>query len=67
MSRISTRYPVSGAPPVLDGAVQFTTTCPSPFETPEMDGAPGGDAGVTVAALDEGPVASALLAVTLTE
>ena len=53
------------APPVLDGAVQDTTTCVLP-NTPETPvGVPGTAAGTTAPdALDAEPVPAAFVAVT---
>jgi hypothetical protein len=61
-----TVYPVMAAPPVLDGAVKLTDTCPSPRTPLTLVGAPGTVAGVTAddAAL-AGPDPTSFVAVTV--
>ena len=61
-----TTYPVTGEPPVTDGAVHDTVTCPSPATTPTPDGGPGGPAGITETdGADAGPVPTAFTAATM--
>ena len=59
-------YEVIAEPPLLAGAVKVTVACALPAVAVPIVGAPGTVAGVTVLdADDEGPVPTALVAVTL--
>ena len=58
-------YPVTAAPPEVEGAVQATVIDVSPAVIELMVGAPGTVAGTAAAdAVDDGPVPALLVAVT---
>ena len=61
-----TLYPVIAEPPVDDGAVHITVACVLPDVAVALVGAPGTAAGVTTLdALDDAPVPTVLIVVTM--